>query len=188
MTNGKRHDLWVSLLLAGGLAAGCRTQPPDPPRAGADTRSGDGAAAVAAIRTADRLVLYEGLPHQTFESKLLEAERRQKQTVILHDFPFYAEPLDLRGEDAALLKELLSDADSFSVWGGEKFCGGFHPDYLVECRVGKDVYRVLVCFGCHEAKVFGPRGVGVRYDLQAEAHKQLDELLRKYHKNRPARS
>ncbi|MEI8379822.1 MAG: hypothetical protein WCJ09_06825 [Planctomycetota bacterium] len=35
-------------------------------------------------------------------------------------------------------------------------CGGFHPDWCVEFIAGQDVYQVLVCFGCREARLYGP--------------------------------
>ena len=122
----------------------------------ADKRFDDNKALFAAIRGANHLVLYEGLPHQTFEAEELEKERRRKETLTLHDYPFYVAPLDVSAEDAANLEALLGDEQSFRQWRGEKKCGGFHPDYLAEWRSAEATYRFLICFGCQEVKVYGP--------------------------------
>src|SRR5262245_31730460 len=134
------------------LVAGCghvdRTEP--------DTRFDENKSLFGATRDADRLVLYEGLPHQSFEPQQLEEEKQRKETTTLHGYPFYGELLDVSAEDVAQLKELLADEGSFRRWSGEKPCGGFHPDYLAELRVGEVTYRFLICFGCSELKVYGP--------------------------------
>jgi len=122
---------------------------------------------------------------QYFEPQQVEDEKRQKQIVTIHGFPFYAAPLDVSPEDAAKLRGLLVDDRSFLQWYGTKACGGFHPDYLAEYRVGGAAFRFLICFGCHEVMVFGPDR-SLRCDIQREAYKQLDEILKKYRKNRPA--
>src|SRR4051794_21491028 len=67
----------------------------------------------AAVRKADRVALYEGLPNQEYERKPLEEELRAKPTVQFHDFPFYAEVLPLEEADAKQLTELFCDASSF---------------------------------------------------------------------------
>ena len=51
------------------------------------------------LKQADRLVLYEGLPHPMYEPEALEAEKKAKPTVTLHEFPFYREPLELKADD-----------------------------------------------------------------------------------------
>ena len=138
-----------------------------------------------AIQRADKVVLYEGLPHQLFESRLLEEERRTKEVQELNGYPFYQEPLALTGEDAKRLSEILGASATYEPFSGEKRCGGFHPDYAVEWQVGADRYRVLICFGCKEVKSFGSEPE-TRNDLDSAAHQQLLELLRGYRKNRPA--
>lgn len=138
-----------------------------------------------AVRGAGKLALYEGLPHQSFEADLLERERKTKPVRELHGYPFYQETLALSKEDAHRLSEILGDANTYLPFSGEKKCGGFHPDYAVEWQVGSDVYRALICFGCREAKLFGP-AIELRVDLSPVAYKQLRELLKGYHKNRPA--
>jgi hypothetical protein len=157
---------------------------PDPGRTEASTDFDAGKALFAAITGADSLVLYEGLPHQMFEAEALRREKEGKKTVTLHGHPFYAEALPVTAEDTENLRSLLSDVQSFDKWMGEAKCGGFHPDYLAEWRVGQATYRVLVCFGCKEAKVFGPER-DLRCHIQRGAFDGLHKLLKKHHKNRP---
>lgn len=133
------------------------------------------------VATADKVVLYEGLPHPVFEKKLLDAETKEKKTFEDHGFRFYAAPLDLKPADAKALTALFTAEGSFTKFGGEKKCGGFHPDYLVEWHAGKDVYRMQVCFGCGEVKVFGPRHE-LRADIGTDG---FTKLLKPYRVNRP---
>lgn len=134
------------------------------------------------VGKADKVVLYEGLPHQRSERKLLAAELETKETVQHHGFPFYAEPVKLKEEDAEQLTKLFTDADSFEPFGGYKKCGGFHPDYCIEWHAGQEVYRCLVCFGCGEVKVFGPK-TELYCVIVAEAG--FKKVLQPYRKQRP---
>ena len=139
---------------------------------------------IATLNQADRLVLYEGLPHPYYEARSLEVERKSKPTVILHDFPFYREPLEWKPGDGERLKALLGDRSTFAPYSGEKRCGGFHPDYAVEWSAGGKVYQALICFGCFETKIYGPDG-GTTYDLTQDVRERLKALLEPYRKNRP---
>ena len=138
----------------------------------------------ATIRGADRVALYEGLPHPMFEGGV-EDERRLKPTVDLHGYPFYAQPLGLADADRAVLTEVLGTEQSFSPLpeGLVKGCGGFHPDYAVEWAVGDRVYHCLICYGCGEVKVFGPGGELHCNVLDPD---RLKQLLKPYWKIRPA--
>src|SRR5262249_3316064 len=60
----------------------------------------------------------------------------------------------------------------------------FHPDYCAEWQDGKDVYQVLICFGCHEVKCYGPK-VDLYCDINSEAYKEFEKVLKPYRKNRP---
>jgi len=83
--------------------------------------------------------LFEGLPHQYWEKDLLDEELKSKRTVHLHKFPFYQEKRAMAEEDAAVVRRILSDVKSVEAWRGEKLCGGYHPDYLLEWRAGEEV-------------------------------------------------
>jgi hypothetical protein len=149
-----------------------------------DTNFDNHKALAVAIAKADRVILYEGLPHQTFEQQLLQEELKNKKTVKLNDFPFYTETLSLKDADAKSLKALFIEAAAFKQYSGPKRCGGFHPDYALEWHVGKDVYRAQICFGCQEVKIFGPKSE-VHCDMRPDTNKQLQATLKPYRKNRP---
>lgn len=134
------------------------------------------------LQKADAVVLYEGLPHHLYEKDLLKEERETKEVVELHGYPFYKETLELKAKDEKRLTEILYDKSSYAVFEEEAKCGGFHPDYAVEWQVGSDSYHALLCFGCEEAKVFGPE-LEERYNLLVED--ELEKLLKGYQKNRP---
>lgn len=137
------------------------------------------------IRQADRVTLYEGLPHPHWEAALLEQETRTKETVDLHGWAFYARPLDLTDADRTALVALLADEASFYERPDfEKPCGGYHPDYAVEWAVGDQVYRCLICYGCGEVKVYGPAGPELYCNISVQ--EPLKQLLKPYWKNRPA--
>ncbi len=132
----------------------------------------------------ERLTLYEGLPHQFYESAALKAEKKAKPTVEHHGFSFYQETLELKGKDEESLRTLLKDPRTFQPFAGEKKCGGFHPDYAVKWIVdGKSVY-CLICFGCYELKVY-EGGRETTYDMGQETRDRLRDLLKPYRQNRP---
>jgi hypothetical protein len=139
---------------------------------------------VKGIAKADKVVLYEGLPHQSMEHELQQKELQEKKTVEHHGFPFYAEPLDLKPDDAKKLITLFTDPGSFEQWRSTPACGGFHPDFLSEYHAGGDVYRLHVCLGCKEAKLFGPR-VELYCAMTSEGYEAFRTLLKAYSKNRP---
>jgi hypothetical protein len=176
---------WVCFVLAGVCLAGCGAKKVGSERTEASTEFEPNRSLFAAIGKADRLVLYEGLPHQGYEQQLLEEEMRNKPTVTLHGFAFYRSALYVSADEVEKLRRVLGDEDSFRPWRGEKKCGGFHPDYLAEWWVGDGAYRVLICLGCHEVKVFGPDN-SLRCDIQSQAFDELQGLLKKYRQNRPA--
>lgn len=141
----------------------------------------------SAVADAEKMTLHEGLPHQMFESDLMESERRSKPVQELHGDWFYKEPLAPSAEDVKRLRQVLSEPATFQPFSGEKKCGGFHPDYAVEWQKGQSSYQALICFGCGEVKLFGP-GIDERHDLGARAVPELEALLTKHRKNRPQRA
>ena len=162
---------WMLIALALSLAGGCSSA----------------AAFAVAIANADEVVLLEGLPHGMFEHELLETERRSKPVRESHGHPFYEPPLVPTADDARRLTQLLSDPATLERVFLEKKCGGFHPDYAVEWVRGGERYQAQICFGCGEVKLFGP-GIGGRYELSDGAVAELEVMLARYRKNRPASS
>ena len=141
------------------------------------------------IRRADRVIVYEGLPHPMYEEEALRRELEAGGTIEFAGYPFYREPLDVAAADVEALRTLMGDRSLYRPYVGEKDCGGFHPDYAVEWSSGGKTYRALICFGCSEAWFEGPRGEVQKYDLRRDARvggKSLLEVLRAYRKNRPA--
>ncbi len=139
------------------------------------------------VRRSDNLTLLEGLPHQWFESRALERERRTKSVRNLHGYTFYSEPLDISTEDARQLATGFGNPEKLGHISDprlQKKCGGFHPDYALEWQQGENRYQALVCFGCAEVKIFGSNFI-VEYDFSEEVKATLAVILRKYRKNRP---
>ncbi len=149
-----------------------------------DTNFGNHKSLANGVQKSDKVILREGLPHQTFERELLDQELKSKKTVKFNEFPYYGESLQLKEGDAKKLTALFCDPKSFEPFLGYKKCGGFHPDYCIEWQVGKEVYRAHICFGCHEMKCFGPKAE-LYCDISDDAYKQLEEILHSYRKNRP---
>ena len=97
---------------------------------------------------------------------------------------FYEEPLKVAAEDLRALDQVFH-AGASTRFRGEKFCGGFHADYLLDWLAEEErVVRVLVCFGCREITyVIGEKAQ--RTDMTPLAFKQLQPLLAKYRQRRP---
>ncbi len=160
----------VSLLLVAANLAGCGS-----------------IAAVEDLPTsqASRVVIHEGLPHPINESAAFKAEKAGPKPIVERvGYWFYRDPLEVKPDDLAKLTRTLGDSSTYRSFVGEKKCGGFHPDYLVEWREGTSERAALLCFGCGEAKVVGPKGEH-RYDLDKPAQTTLRTLLDAYRKNRP---
>lgn len=136
------------------------------------------------VRHAASFTLYEGLPHQVVEADLLKRELATKKTIRLHGYPFYERPLPVAVDEIEALRGLCSAADSFWSYGGAKFCGGFHPDYCLAWKDGKATYELLICLGCHEMKLYGPKQE-LMADIRTEAYQQFKTLLKKHRGQRP---
>jgi hypothetical protein len=138
---------------------------------------------VAEIQAATSVTIYEGLPHQRHKRMLFD-ELATKKTVTLHSFPFYDVAITPTEADAAKLIAICGQQKTFGIYRGAKLCGGFHPDWCVEFKKDSDVYQMLVCFGCREVRLYGPRNQ-VFSDLDKGTMKSLRELLTPLQKNCP---
>jgi hypothetical protein len=128
--------------------------------------------------------LYEGFPHQLRERDLFVAELKRIKSVTIKSFPFYVSPLAVAVADQKRLQYLLERDTSFQRYIGIKACWGFHPDWVIECSTSVSSYQIFLCFGCHEARLYGPSGV-LYADLAPESHEQFVTILQSYRKNRP---
>lgn len=160
----------AAVVYAAAVVAGCNS-------------AGEQAASGGQVASDDPVVLYEGLPHQMFESQSLARELATKETVKSGGFPFYAPRIDPSAPDARRLRDLLSADSSFKPYSGPKLCGGFHPDWLVEAETGDGATRALLCFGCSEVEFLGAR-TG-HFDIDESAKAQFEATLSPYRKNRP---
>jgi hypothetical protein len=146
-----------------------------------------------AVKKADKVVVYEGLPHPLSEKATFEAEknkanvvrpRKDKVKVEADAHPFYGPPREVREADAKALTALVTNPDVVKPFGGNKRCGGFHPDYAVEWRAGGEAYYVEVCYGCREVKVYGPKQ-SLYADLSPKGLDEFKKVLAGYQKDRP---
>jgi hypothetical protein len=139
----------------------------------------------ATIAHANRITVYEGLPHQHAEKELYARELKSKSTLELHGYPFYRETLGVSKADAESIGRVLGDVKTycFGTPGSAKGCH-YHPDYAVEWIVGGSVCQSLICLGCAEVIVYGPQG-RQGLDFEKEPHKVLQALFAGYRKNRP---
>lgn len=139
-------------------------------------------AVVMELALAESPELLEGLPHHSMERRLFEPELAKHNTIDLLGYKFYDDvrkmPLDVRDE----LATRLIKPGSLRAFGGEKTCGGFHPDYAVRWSAGGQEFLILFCFGCHEIKTVGKTG-DKRYDMGTST--ELLALLKPYRKHRP---
>ena len=139
---------------------------------------------IDALAKAKEMTVFEGLPHPHWEPDELQTERRSKKCVNLHGYLFYDDARVAAGEDFVSLQQALSLRGGIIEWGGHKLCGGYHPDYLIRWKADDGTYDALVCFGCHEIKLFGPRDQ-LYADLLKPTYAQLEQSLSQFRKHRP---
>lgn len=96
------------------------------------------------IYSADQIFVYEGYPRWTAVRDFdFESFSYEGQDFIL--------PKRRIGSDGiAHLRELLGTERFFTDFGGDKACGGFHADYMVEWDFEGSPVRVMICNGCYE--------------------------------------
>jgi hypothetical protein len=138
----------------------------------------------AIIAKADKVVLYEGLPHPMWETDTLAAEKKNKKTVEMKLFHFYADPIELKKDDAKEFAKLFSDPASLKEYTVGKRCGGFHPDWCIEWQAGDEKVQCQVCFGCNEVKLFSGKK-SLHADATTKVMEKLEPALMKYQKQRP---
>jgi hypothetical protein len=126
------------------------------------------------IRTAESVELYEGFLWHRGKQEMLKK----------HGFYFYVPAIvPTEGDAEALRGHVLNEA-TFEEWRGVKFCGGYHPDWFIRW-VSKDgdAHELHLCFGCHEAKIYGP-DYQLYCDVRGDAYKSLKSILERYHVRR----
>ncbi len=136
----------------------------------------------ASLIAAKHIVVFEGLPHQSWDRELLATESKRADTRMIWEYRFYTP--SVVATNAKELRQVLSYPGSIVVYGGPKACGGYHPDYCISWQAGKSVHRAFVCLGCHEVVLYDGKETLI-YDLGASAYEKLNELLAVYRLKRP---
>ena len=136
----------------------------------------------ASLEASQHLSIYEGLPHQTWDRELLIEEKKRKDTAQIWKFPFYTP--SVRATNAELLRRILLQLGAIRKYGGEKLCGGYHPDFCVSWKAGEVESYALICFGCSEIVFYDAKESQI-FDLSSKATKSLQMALKIYSKKRP---
>jgi hypothetical protein len=137
------------------------------------------------LQNADKVDLFEGLPHQSMEPALYNQERARTRTVEHDGFAFYETPIAVNGKTTADLLGFVTEAANYSTYpdGALKACGGFHPDWLIEAVHGAETAHLHICLGCEDFRVY-EEGEMVLWCEIADV-KSLAELLEPLRTNRP---
>ncbi len=174
---GRFSLLFLATITALALAS-CATSVP----IGKKVPVSDGEEIRASLRGAGRVMVFEGLPHQTKEKALMESELARKRTTRILGYPFYTPAVPAK--DRAGLQRILGDARTYSPYSGPKTCGGFHPDYSVAWSSGGVDHHIQICFGCGEA-LFTDGRLLLPYDVKHGPLAELRSLLAPHALKRP---
>lgn len=144
-----------------------------------------------ALREAEQIELFEGLPHPGSEPRLRELEVERVKPVEIAGELFYPELLPAAPEAIAELARLTTDVQGHKGLPiplskhRVKFCGGFHADYALLWKT-KDATAVtaLVCFGCSEVR-FLYRDWTLTADFTKERDQELFKAFRPLRRHRP---
>ena len=135
------------------------------------------------VSRASALVLYEGLPRPGWEAEQFKKELATRKTVRFHDYPFYEKPLPVSADEIEPLRRLSAAADSYWSYRGPKFCGGYHPDYCLSWKGADATYDLLICFSCHEMKLYSS-GPMLLVDIRENSFMQFETTLKKFRNRR----
>lgn len=131
---------------------------------------------------ANKLVVYEGLPHPMGELFLLDQEKERKDITKIAGSFFYSPAVEAK--DPANLKKLLGDARGIYPFHSPKLCGEFHPDYAIEWASVGRVYQVLICYTCREM-LYLEGNRKIVYDLDMGACSAIRTVLAPHALKRP---
>jgi hypothetical protein len=137
-------------------------------------------------RSAQKVEVFEGLPHPSWERELLAQEQARRDVFRNHDFSFYQPPLLLPAPDRDRLISEVTRRRTFMAWRGPKKCGGFHPDLLLRFHHSSGVVDVHLCFGCGEAIFYGPHS-RAHVDFSEATSDRWEEIQKRNQTKRPAR-
>jgi hypothetical protein len=139
-----------------------------------------------AIASSSGVKLFEGLPHQNFESEMLAQELASHRTVRFASFPFYEEAMEIHEDCKQQLTGTFRAVSAYGPFTPGKLCGGFHPDFAVEWSHPETPALALICFGCGECLLLLGEAK-IHCDMSADSQARAYESLRRLRKNRPVR-
>ena len=127
------------------------------------------------IRSTGSVELYEGFLW----------DRDKQEMVKKHGWYFYLPPIVPTDGDKEALRGLVLNEAAFKEWRGPKFCGqDYHPDWFIRWTSHDGgVHELHLCFGCHEAKIYGP-DYQLYCDVRLDTFKSLKTILERYHVRR----
>jgi hypothetical protein len=125
--------------------------------------------------------VFEGLPQQDSKD-LLDSELKKWNSFKSSEFSFYKGKKQLSFADEESLRILLMDREIYREYSGPKFCGGYHPDFMVNFKRNEELVTIQLCFGCSEARLFKNDTI-VYCDLKKCF--MLEAILEDYYENRP---
>jgi hypothetical protein len=138
----------------------------------------------AGIASANKAALFEGTPHPFEEKDHYDAEMRTRKFKLFFDIMFYPDPTPLSAEINDKIKKVLLREGTLIQYTGDKKCGGFHADWCLEWRGDEGVTRCMLCFGCDEARVFGPKS-SLQCDIHPKAAPELRAILTPFREHAP---
>lgn len=137
-------------------------------------------AAVKFIEGAEKIAVFEGLPHQE-ETDLLRQEIARVDETRIGGFAFYPHAQDLNEKDEPSVRKHLRVFEGLQPFHLLKMCGGFHPDYAIRFTKGEEHCDILLCLGCGDARILHDGKV-----IHCHIDKGIwKELLAGYAKHRP---
>ncbi len=130
-------------------------------------------------------VWLEALPRILREEVLLKREIKLKETIKIHGFHFYSKAIRPSADHRDRIVAALTSPDGILEWGGMALCGGYHLDYVVKWKDAEgSECEVLICFGCHEIKLYGD-DFQLYADLNQKTYDSLVDVLSEYEDQRP---
>jgi hypothetical protein len=151
-----------------------------------------------AFATVDRFEIYEGWPRVTVNAKNILTSQPQDAPPLEIDGELFYQQAQKPAEGDVLTLRRLTGVKLLRPWHGVKLCGGFHADFAVRFELEDDIYSILFCFGCHEARLVRAQSARsmkqtkadfrLTTDLAPELFNELRALLLKYRKHDLVRS
>ncbi len=145
--------------------------------------SAEGVALLERCRGANRVEIFEGLPHQDSVEFLRESLR--PDTFVSHGFAFYRPAMTFSPRRVQSFAAPLVGNAAHSPWSGMKFCGPYHPDYMLRFHDSAGCVEMHFCLGCGEA-VFHTGATSVRTDVAEHVRQPCERALDRRRQKRPA--